>query len=310
MAVYRFIRDMHFPFEVKGFLDDDPAKQKMVMGSPAVLGTVQDLPRIVRDHKISTVVSTISPDESPELSSRLSKAGLLRILIETHSVYEQLAQKIPIEFIHNLFIQRRIRYNKVRKIYIDLFKRIFDLISSLVLILLTFPVLLLIAFLIKLDSPGPIIFKQRRVGQDGKIYKLWKFRSMVQDAEPNGAVWAEEDDPRVTRVGKYLRKLRLDESPQFYNVLKGEMSLIGPRPERPNIVKKLDDIFPDFSLRHIIKPGITGWAQVKYPYGASKKDSLAKLEYDMYYLKNLSILLDIKIFLKTIGVILFGKGAR
>ena len=311
LAVYRFIRDLWIPFEVKGFLDDDPAKQNKVMGSPSVLGSIRDLPRIVRDYKISMVVSTTASGASSELTSELSRGGLLGIPVyEPDLIYEKLAQRIPVEFVHNLFFHERTKNVIFNTIYRDKSKRVFDLTGSLILILLSFPVQLLIALLIKLDSPGPIIYKQQRTGQNGKYFNMWKFRSMIKDAEPNGAVWAEVNDPRITRVGKVIRKLRLDEIPQFYNVLKGEMSLIGPRPERVDIVKKLEKESSDYSLRHQCKPGITGWAQVRYPYGASNKDAFAKLEYDLYYLKNLSIVLDIRIILKTIGVVLCGKGAR
>jgi len=148
------------------------------------------------------------------------------------------------------------------------------------------------------------------VGKDGGIFLVFKFRSMIENAENNGAAWASENDPRVTKVGRVIRFLRIDEFPQILNVFKGEMSLVGPRPERPEFVKELEERIPYYGIRHSVRPGITGWAQVKYGYGASVEDALKKLEYDLFYLKNMSILLDIKILLKTIGVVLFGQGAR
>ena len=151
---------------------------------------------------------------------------------------------------------------------------------------------------------------QNRVGLDGKDFKLIKFRSMVTNAESNGAVWTQSNDPRVTGGGKFIRKTRIDEIPQMWNILKGEMSFIGPRPERPEFVQQLINEIPYYAFRHTVKPGITGWAQVNYKYGASKKDTLEKLQYDLYYIKNLSPFLDLNILLRTIRVVLFGKGAR
>jgi exopolysaccharide biosynthesis polyprenyl glycosylphosphotransferase len=172
------------------------------------------------------------------------------------------------------------------------------------------PVSLLIALAIKLDSKGPIFYKQERIGEDGKIFTLFKFRSMRTDAEANGPVWARANDNRVTRVGRVIRKLRLDEIPQMINVFKGEMGFVGPRPERPFFVDRLTKEIPLYAYRHSVKPGITGWAQLYYPYGASKEDALEKLKYDLYYIKNMSPFMDLMIILETIKVVLFGKGAR
>jgi exopolysaccharide biosynthesis polyprenyl glycosylphosphotransferase len=178
-------------------------------------------------------------------------------------------------------------------------------------VLLVSPLMPVLALLIKLDSPGPIFFRQVRVGQGDKEFTLIKFRSMRQDAESaTGAVWAEQDDARVTRLGRLLRKYRLDEIPQLFNVLHGDMSLVGPRPERPEFVAKLAEMIPYYSERHFVKPGVTGWAQVCYPYGASVQDAIEKLRYDLYYVKNLSIFFDIRIMLRTIAVILFREGSR
>ena len=179
---------------------------------------------------------------------------------------------------------------------------------GLVLVLPLFP---LIAVLIKLDSRGPVFYRQMRVGQGEKKFMLYKFRTMVQDSETGtGAVWAQKNDPRVTRVGAFLRKSRLDELPQLFNVLEGDLSFIGPRPERPEFIEELKRIIPYYSERHVIKPGLTGWAQVKYPYGASVQDAIEKLKYDLYYLKNLSFVLDMTIILDTIKVVLLREGSR
>lgn len=191
------------------------------------------------------------------------------------------------------------------------FKRIFDKILSCFGVLVTLPLFPLIALAIKITSPGPVLFRQVRTGKHEKEFVLYKFRTMRTDAETKtGAVWAQKDDPRVTPVGKFLRKSRLDELPQLFNVLKGDMSFIGPRPERPEFVQKLKEQIPYYSHRHFVKPGITGWAQIKYPYGASVEDALEKLRYDLYYIKNLSITLDLLIFFETIKVILYSRGGR
>lgn len=190
-------------------------------------------------------------------------------------------------------------------------KRAVDILLSLSGLLLTLPFFPIIALAIKLDSKGPVLFSQLRVGNKEKKFLLYKFRSMRQDAEQrSGAVWAEKNDPRVTRLGKFLRNSRIDEIPQLINVLKGDMSFVGPRPERPEFVEKLKQIIPYYSKRHFIHPGLTGWAQVRYPYGASVEDAVEKLRYDLYYIKNISPFLDTLIFFETIKVVLFGRGVR
>lgn len=189
-------------------------------------------------------------------------------------------------------------------------KRIFDIIASLTLLTLTLPVVALFALLVKLDSKGPAFFRQQRVGLYGELFTLIKLRSMHMDAEKDGAKWAEENDPRITRVGRLIRKLRIDELPQTWSVLKGQMSFIGPRPEVPAFVDSLEEEIPFYGERHMVKPGITGWAQINYPYGASVADSRCKLEYDLYYAKNYTPFLDFLILLQTLRVILWPDGAR
>jgi sugar transferase (PEP-CTERM system associated) len=191
----------------------------------------------------------------------------------------------------------------------NLVKRCLDVVFALVLLLVAAPVLLLIAIAIKLDSAGPALFRQVRVGLRGKTFVIYKFRSMRQDAEDDGGpAWATECDARVTRVGRLLRRFRLDEIPQAINVLRGEMSLVGPRPERPFFVDRLTREIPFYSLRHYVKPGITGWAQVRYRYGASVEDACEKLRYDLYYAKHRSCLCDTEILLRTVEIVLFGRG--
>jgi sugar transferase (PEP-CTERM system associated) len=189
-------------------------------------------------------------------------------------------------------------------------KRLFDIAASLVLLVLTAPVVALFAILVKIDSRGPAFFRQTRVGLYGETFSLIKLRSMRVDAEAGGAQWAAKQDPRVTRIGRLIRKIRVDELPQAWTVLKGEMSFVGPRPERPEFVSDLEEKLPFYAERHMVKPGITGWAQINYPYGASIEDSRHKLEYDLYYAKNYTPFLDLLILLQTLRVVLWNEGAR
>ena len=189
-------------------------------------------------------------------------------------------------------------------------KRLFDVAASSLLLLFTLPLIAIFAVLVKLDSRGPAFFRQQRMGLYGQPFQLIKLRSMHVDAEADGAQWASRDDPRVTRVGRFIRKVRIDELPQAWSVLKGQMSFVGPRPERPEFVADLEDKLPYYAERHMVKPGITGWAQVNYPYGASIEDSRHKLEYDLYYAKNYTPFLDLLIILQTLRVVLWREGAR
>ena len=189
-------------------------------------------------------------------------------------------------------------------------KRAFDLAVATCVLICAAPLMACLAVAIRLDSKGPILYRQERVGRGGKPYSLWKFRSMRTDAEANGAVWARTDDERVTRVGRLMRKTRMDELPQVLNVLRGEMSFVGPRPERPVFVDQLKEQIPFYGLREGVKPGITGWAQIRYPYGASVDDARNKLEFDLYYVKNGSLFLDLAIIFHTVRHVLFGRGAR
>jgi len=193
----------------------------------------------------------------------------------------------------------------------DFVKRVFDLFVAGILIFLTWPLMLLTAIAVYLESGGPVIYKQVRVGLNGKEFSINKFRSMTQDAEKDGkAVWATKNDARVTRVGAFIRNTRLDELPQLYNVLKGDMSFVGPRPERPQFVEELKAEIPFYDARHRVKPGLMGWAQLKYPYGASVDDARNKLKYDLYYVKNHSVFIDILIVIQTVEVVLLGKGVH
>jgi len=230
-------------------------------------------------------------------------------VVDSPTFYEQLTGKLLIE---NITPSWFIFSHGFRVTYLfRIYKRAIDIISSMIGLILTLPLFPVLALLIKLESPGPVFFRQVRVGEREKEFVLYKFRSMGQDAESKtGAVWAEKNDPRVTRFGRFLRNSRLDELPQLINVFKGEMSLVGPRPERPEFVAKLKEIIPFFSERHFIKPGLTGWAQVRYSYGSSVEDAIEKLRYDLYYIKNISLAFDFMIAIETVKVVLFGRGSR
>jgi sugar transferase (PEP-CTERM system associated) len=230
-------------------------------------------------------------------------------ILEGESFYEKMTGKILAENINPSWFIYGEGFRKSRVIRFA--KRTGDLVLATLGLGLSLPLTLIIPVAIKLDSKGPVIYKQRRTGENGRIFKLCKFRSMIDKAESeSGPIWAEDDDSRVTRVGRFLRKFRLDEIPQMWNVLKGEMSFIGPRPERPEFVDELEKIVPYYSERHTVKPGISGWAQVSYGYGASVQDALEKLKYDLFYIKNMSILMDLMIILKTVKIVLQQSGSR
>ena len=230
-------------------------------------------------------------------------------VMEWPTFYEKNMNKIDIMNVNpsHLILGDGFQRNRITVVI----KGVMDRVLALAGLLIFAPFGALIALAIKMNSPGPILYSQERVGLNGKTFRIYKFRSMVVDAEKNRTPqWASEQDPRITKVGRFLRKTRLDEVPQLINILIGEMSFIGPRPERPFFVEELEKCIPFYGLRHVTKPGLSGWAQIRYRYGATVEDAVKKLEYDLYYIKNLSIFLDLMIFMETIQVILFGKGSR
>jgi len=230
-------------------------------------------------------------------------------VIDGESFYERVSGKLLVERINPSWLIFSEGFRK--SLFVRVSKRIVDFLSAGLLLIIFGPISILTAIAIKLDSPGPVFFSQERVGQDGRMFKIYKFRSMRADAEKlTGPVWATEDDPRITRVGRIIRKLRIDELPQLWNVFKGDMSFVGPRPERPYFVEQLKKKIPYYNERFTVKPGITGWAQVKYPYGASEKDALEKLKYDLYYIKNISLPMDLMVIFQTAKIVLLGRGAR
>ena len=233
-----------------------------------------------------------------------------RMVVDIRTFYEHVVKRLPLSQITEEWLLTAEGFSLNTRGSLRRLKRAFDVLCSLVLLIPATPVMLLAALIIRLESPGPVIYRQSRVGLHEREFTVYKFRSMRVDAETHGAVWASANDSRVTRFGRFIRKVRIDELPQIWNILKGDMSFIGPRPERMAFVQKLKDEIPYYSLRHTVKPGLTGWAQVCFPYAASEDDSRRKLEYDLYYIKNMSLLLDIHIIFKTVGVVLFPKGAR
>ena len=275
-----------------------------------IVGSERDLIETAKREKVDKIIVSLSERRGvfPLESLMDCKMNGIKV-VDAPSFYENMSGKLLLEYITpSWFIfSHGFRFTALY----SFFKRLTDIALALLLIVLTFPILPIIALLIKLDSPGPILFTQERVGQRDVSFFIFKFRTMVQNAENmTGAVWAKQNDPRVTALGRLLRKSRLDEIPQLLNVLRGEMSIVGPRPERPEFMTELKEVVPFYSERHYFKPGITGWAQVCYPYGSSVNDALEKLRYDMYYIKNWSLVLDFMIILETIKVVLFGRGGR
>lgn len=268
-----------------------------------------DLFETAQKQKVSVIVVALAERRGVLPLQEMLRCKLNGIeVVDAPTFYEVLQGKLMLEEMTPSWIIFSAGFR--RTMVINAYKRCFDIILSLVGLLLSAPLFPFVALAIKLDSRGPLFFKQVRVGSGEKTFMLYKFRSMRQDAERNGAVWAVKNDTRVTRVGRFLRNSRIDELPQLYNVLRGDMSFIGPRPERPEFVESLKRDIYYYSKRHSIKPGLTGWAQVRYPYGATVEDAVEKLRYDLYYIKNLSFFLDTQIIFETVKVVLFGRGSR
>ncbi|PWB39035.1 MAG: hypothetical protein C3F02_00240 [Parcubacteria group bacterium] len=253
-------------------------------------------------YKINTVVTTNNPKYGPEVARYLFESIDLKIkYFNLTDFYEKITGKIPLTALERHWFLDNI--SKKNSSWFLLVKRIIDIFFSLFFGLIYLIFLPLIALLIKLESPGPIIYTQKRVGLGGKIFTVYKLRSMVQNAEKDGAKWAEHGDSRVTHIGRFIRKSRIDEAPQFFNILKGDMSFVGPRPERPEFVEELKKSITFYNERHLVKPGLTGWAQINFPYGSSVEDAKQKLSFDLFYIKNQSTALDISIILKTINTV-------
>ena len=276
----------------------------------AICGHLSDFRSLTESFKPDRVAIDLVPGGETLPAKDLVEVRGMGVRVDDGSaLYEAITGRVPVEAIPPV----RLAFGKSFRLstFSAITYRITGVFLSSIALILVSPTMLLLAILIKLDSKGPIFYKQERVGAHGKTFFAIKFRSMRTDAETlSGPVWATDDDWRVTRVGKILRKFRLDELPQFWNVIRGEMGLVGPRPERPHFVKMLCEHIPYYDLRHSIPPGITGWAQVCASYGSNVEESQVKLEYDLFYLKNRSPLLDALILFKTVKIVLFGRGAR
>ncbi len=309
-TIYGLLKSPLSPYEVKGFLDDDPEKLGRA-SSPTVIGTCEELTEIAAQVGASTAILAIPKNRSARLIRDILHARLKGINIrDMADVYEELTGRIPVRNIGDQWLLFAEGFYMLRKEYVQKIKRLFDFVVSGLILLLMLPIIGITALAIRIDSPGPILYKQRRVGKGQQEFMIYKFRSMRVDAERDGVQWASEGDPRITRIGKILRLTHIDEIPQIWNILNGDMSLVGPRPERPEFVEMLEREIPYYFVRHSVKPWMTGWAQINYRYGASEEDSKNKLEYDLYYIKNMSLFLDFKILLRTVGVVLLGDGAR
>jgi sugar transferase (PEP-CTERM system associated) len=277
--------------------------------APDILGSFADLARVAAEQGVQRVIVACSERRGALPLAALLELKLRGVAIEEGiDFYERVTGKIYVrELKPSQIIFSRGFHVRQRTLVA---KRVFDVLGAALGLVLSLPLLAVAAIAVKLDSPGPVLYSQARTGAFGRIFHIHKLRSMRTDAEQHGAVWAAEDDPRVTRVGRVIRKLRVDELPQLWNVLLGEMSLVGPRPERPELIAALEREIPFFRQRLCVRPGITGHAQVRCRYGASIEDALEKLQYDLYYMKRMSIWFDLSILLDTVKVVLLRIGAR
>ncbi|MGH7847851.1 MAG: TIGR03013 family XrtA/PEP-CTERM system glycosyltransferase [Candidatus Binatia bacterium] len=314
MVAEELLSQKHLGMQVVGFIGSRPGKLVLSVGNPTRISLPifpkQELLGLVESSGVNRILvaGASSIEDFPALEPVWLR--LKGIPIEDcHTFYERLMSKIPITDLQPGWIALSDGFRRTP--WILFAKRVVDIVVSALGLVLSAPVALITAMAIKLDSPGPVLYRQERMGQDEHPFVLYKFRSMLCDAEAEtGPVWAAVNDPRVTRVGRIIRTLRIDEIPQMLNVLKGEMSFVGPRPERPYFVGQLKEKIPYYSLRFSVKPGITGWAQILHTYADSEEDAIEKLQYDLYYIKNVSVSFDLQIILETFKVILFGRGAQ
>ena len=293
-----------------GFVDARPqAEDRGILGYP-VLGRVEDLETIALRHQIERIVVAMEDRRGQLPVSQLVKLRVQGVRIEdAHTTIASLSGRVWLNTVRPSWFVFSGGFDRSRLNLI--LKRSVDLAVGIVGLVVSSPVMIVLAAAVSIDSPGPIIYRQTRVGQAGRNFSLLKFRSMQQDAEAqHGMQWASEDDPRATRVGRFIRKYRLDELPQFVNVIRGEMSFVGPRPERPAFVARLREAISYYDERHSVRPGLTGWAQVQYGYGCSVEDTFRKLEYDLFYLQNMSLFFDLAIVLKTVRIVFTGAGGR
>ena len=307
--VARQIGGQHdFAYRLVGFVDDDEGVE--LVRHHEVLGKAADLRAIIAEHQVDRIIVGLSDRRGRLPIQELLQAKLSGVRVEdATTTYERLTGKILIDDLKPswLIFSDGFRSSRLTRVL----KRMLDLSLSMIGFLLAAPLMAITALAIRLDSPGPVLYSQERVGENGRIFTVYKFRSMRNDAERGGqAIWARDKDDRITRVGRVIRATRLDELPQLWNVMRGDMSFVGPRPERPFFVEQLAREIPFYVERHSVKPGVTGWAQVKYQYGSSIEDAMEKLRYDLYYVKHMSVIFDLTIVLDTVKVVLFGKGAK
>ncbi len=295
---------------VIGFLDDDHVARELMADSAPLLGGEIDLPQLAARHRIHEIVVAKNRDLPADLFEQLVDCQAQGMRVSwMPDLYGRLSRQTPIEYIDPAWILQAMEGRPIFSRPQQFNKRLLDLI----VVLLALPVLLVIlipvALAIRLDSAGPAFYRQTRSGRGSRPFSIFKFRTMFVDAEKDGrARWTEKDDPRITRIGRILRRARLDELPQVLNVLRGEMSLVGPRPERPEFIQELQSVIPFYRTRLMVKPGITGWAQVQYDYGSSADDALRKLKYDFYYIQYWSLWMDVYILYRTVGVMARLKG--
>jgi sugar transferase (PEP-CTERM system associated) len=291
------------------FLDDMENKDQLSdMYKDFVKGGLGDLSNFKSNSITGVIVASDKVFNEKEVSTLMNYRASGASLHEFTAFYEQFQFKVPVLHLKHGWFMQGGGFDLLQNAMGLKLKRVIDIFLAIILMVVLMPVFLLTACLIVIDSRGPVFYSQARKGLNDKVFYVHKFRSMDVDAEKEGAKWAEDNDPRVTRVGKFIRKARIDELPQLWNVLKGEMSFIGPRPERPEFIHQLEKEIPYYDLRHLVMPGITGWAQVMYPYGASVEDAREKLQYDLFYIKNFSLLLDFVILMKTLRIVLRREG--
>ena len=309
MLARQILRQRDFPYQIVGFIDDDPARIGQSVVNPSIVGTPADIERLVASQGISRIVVAVSDRRGRLPIEPLLRAKLQGVHVEdVDTVYERLTGKLLVEDLRPSALIFSDGFRASR--WTRRTKRVLDIVFALIGGLIGAPLMALTAIAVWLESGSPVIYRQERVGESGRAFTLFKFRSMRRNAEQGTPIWATTEDARVTPVGRFIRMTRLDELPQLWNVFRGDMSFVGPRPERPFFVAQLSQQMPFYLQRHAVKPGLTGWAQVKYRYGASVEDALEKLRYDLYYVKHLSLFFDISILVDTVKVVLFAKGAR
>ena len=308
-VVRQILEQREFAYHVIGFIDDDPSRIGERIVNPGIVGTPADISSLIDRHQVDRIIVGLSDRRGKLPVEELLRAKMTGIRVEdATTTYERITGKILIDDLRPSWLIFSDGFRVSR--FTRWVKRSIDLVLSLVIGILALPLMVLTAIAIALDSGRPILYCQERVGENGKTFTLCKFRSMRTDAEKGGTpIWAKDGDDRITRVGRFIRKTRLDELPQLWNVVRGDMSFVGPRPERPFFVAELSKAIPFYQQRHAVKPGLTGWAQVKYRYGSSLEDAMEKLRYDLYYIKHVSIFFDLTIVFDTVKVVLFGKGA-